>query len=310
MEPAEAFSLFLLRHLPRQKSRVPDQAPAQHDPLRLRKFRQKRLHAVSCKQVSVIADRRAALPLRQAVLLQIRRIIIIILLHPRVHDQFLQGIPVENLQKPWELLRALHAKTRLHRDPKPSVPAFSFIQFRKHGVEKAVQLLWKRQETGALPFAHDRPGGAAQVQVDLPVPEVLERSRKLQEALRPVRQDLRHHKEPSVILRQNFLELPFFEAALFMGLQKRGEILIQSAVYCRLGVPVHISGDALHGGKISFYRTHFSALPAFSLRLIFLNTRTALITSVTKKRCKTAWQTASPTDSFPSFFPLTMAFRP
>ena len=63
-------------------------------------------------------------------------------------------------------------------------------------------------------------------------------------------QDLRHHVKTLIVLRQHFVALPGFHAALFAGLQKRGEIFIQRAVDSGMGAAVEEGGDALHGGQV------------------------------------------------------------
>ena len=164
-----------------------------------------------------------------------------------MHNQLLQGILIKNLKKSQKFFRALHTGPGFHR--------YTHIRSRcgqsgKHSIQKAVKLLRKSQKARPLSFTHDSPGRTAQIQVHLPVTIISQTLCELQESLCPVRQNLRDDVQSSVVFRKNLLQLPLFEASLFVRLQKRRKILIQAAIHGRLGIAVNVSGDPLHWGQI------------------------------------------------------------
>ena len=166
VKPAESF----LRHrfsLPRSgsQSRVRDQSPAEHHPVRLGKLPGKLFHILRREQVAVVADGKGRLQKSSVKLLPVGCTPVAFLLYSGMDDQLTQGIAAENLQQRAKFLRAFHSQPCLYGN----LP----VRPGAHLIQKPVQLLRTGQKSGSPLFGRHRAGRTSQIQVDFLITELL-----------------------------------------------------------------------------------------------------------------------------------------
>lgn len=107
-----------------------------------------------------------------------------------------------------------------------------------------------RKQSGAAPLGDNRAGRTAKVQIDGIVAVLLQFFCQRKKVLRLVCENLREHRHPFVMLRENVIALA--GAHLFIC-NKWREITVSRRKIFVVGAPVHISGQPFHRGEIKLH---------------------------------------------------------
>ena len=215
--------------------------PPQHDPLKPRDLFRQGAQMLSVKQVAVIADREGTAPEGPGEGLLIRQALIHARPVPGVDDQLRQGIALVYLQNGGKLLRAVQTHAGLDGD-------FD-RRFVEHPAEKGVQRGRIRQHPRALVLGDHRARGAARVQVDLFIAQLLQLPGHRQKGLRAVGKDLGHQAYPLIVVRQDVPQVLQSEIALTVRGDEGGVIAVRAGKHGAVYSAVSGAGNALHGRK-------------------------------------------------------------
>ena len=164
------------------------------------------------------------------------RALVELLLHPGMDDQLRDGVLFVQRQQGVPLRRVAPADAGL--DGHPQVR-----QAVEYLAEAAVQLLRVGQQPRALVLGRYRSGGAAQVEVHLPVAPFVQLPGGPKEVVAPVGQQLGH----GVRLALYLIQLLLLEAQIGVGRQERGEVFVRAAEQLPVDLPPPAGGQALHG---------------------------------------------------------------
>ena len=159
-----------------------------------------------------------------------------------MNDQFLERIFVVNRKQILPLVGIRCAKPRFDRD--------AAVARRKNLIEKRVERIRPRKQPGAAPLGDNRAGRTAKVQIDGIVAVLLQFFCQRKKVLRLVCENLREHRHPFVMLRENVIALA--GAHLFIC-NKWREITVSRRKIFVVGAPVHISGQPFHRGEIKLH---------------------------------------------------------
>ena len=161
-----------------------DEPPAQHDGAHaLIPFR-KALDILPGAQVAIKAEGVFAVFQSICKGIHIHRAVIEGIPDPGMDDQQLYGILVVNFQQPGKFRRLCHTQPGFQGDGQGRI--------RKNTIQKPLQSIRVPEQPGAFSFGKHRAGGAAQVQIDLPVASVSALLRRPEKILYGFRQQLRH----------------------------------------------------------------------------------------------------------------------
>ena len=166
---------------------------------------------------------------------------------PGMDDQLGHGVLPEHGEQRRKLFRTVHADPGLHGNPEIRHHPRSAVE---HIVQEVFEKRRFREEARALFLCHDGARGAAQIQVHLAVAEIIEQLRRFQEILSPVGQDLRHHRDAAVVLRQYVPPVPLRDADVRPRGKKGRVIAVDARKNLMEGVPEHKARDAFHRRKI------------------------------------------------------------
>ena len=167
-------------------------------------------------------------------------------------DQLRDGVLFVQRQQGVPLRRVVLADTGLDGHPQ-------IRQALKYLAEAAVQLLRVGQQPRALVLGRYRSGGAAQVEVHLPVSPFVQFPGGPEEVIAPVGQQLGHGVRFALYL----IQLLLLEAQIGVGRQERGEVFVRAAEQLPVDLPPPAGGQALHRRGVQFYVNH-SAIPPVS----------------------------------------------
>ena len=161
--------------------------------------------------------------------------------HPGVDNELGDGILVVDVQDGPELLRVLDTQTGLDRDGSGGGG--------EDVLQQVVQFLRPPQHPGPLPLGGDGAGGAAQVQVDLPVAHPGQLTCRPEKVRPAPGEQLGHHIQVPVLLRQDVPQLPAGEHVVLAGGEKGHEIPVHPREEPAVGPAEQGSCDPLHGGE-------------------------------------------------------------
>ena len=233
---------FLICHF--SQLRIGQQSAPQHHLFCFRELPVKFLNVLHGKQIPIVTHRMDTFLRRLSEHFPVRMIFIIIRLYSWMNDQTGKRILIENVQKLLELLWLLLADSGLDGKLHPHLP-----HTVRNLPEKFVQLQRKSQESGAPPFGNHSSRRTAQIQIDLVITELPHLSRRPQEIVRLICQNLRNHTHPLIVLRQNIIQLPAGQLPSLIRCDKRRIIPINLMVKLMVRIPVHIAGNTLHRCK-------------------------------------------------------------
>ena len=201
--------------------RIGQNSPACHDTVHVRLHLCKTIIILSSKNISVIAYRIPALCPGFRKHSYIRSIFIEILLYPRMNDQLLQWIFIIYLQEMMKLFRRFHPQSCLDRD--------ADLAFFKHLVQKSVQPVGLRKETGSSPLCHNGLGRTSQIKIDFFISILTEFICRPYKVLGSVRKNLRNRIHSFIVFRQYILLLSGTEVPHLIRPDKRHEIFVKSS---------------------------------------------------------------------------------
>ena len=116
-------------------------------------------------------------------------------------------------------------------------------------LQQVVQFLRPPQHPGPLPLGGDGAGGAAQVQVDLPVAHPGQLTCRPEKVRPAPGEQLGHRIQVPVLLRQDVPQLPAGEHVVLAGGEKGHEIPVHPREEPAVGPAEQGSCDPLHGGE-------------------------------------------------------------
>ena len=200
------------------------------------------------KNISVIDDRMNALLQKHGKCLQIRRAPVQIALCPGMDCEFRNRIAVIYFKDlcgtvcTFQANPCLYGKTDL------------FFQAPADFFQKTVQGIQVSQLPRPSSLFYNRRHGAAQIQIDLPIPHPVHLFRCPQKILCPVCQDLRDKRYVRIVCRINILPLPVLEMMGVIGCGKRRKIFIYLvSEKPPVHIPVGKACDSFERGKIEFH---------------------------------------------------------
>ena len=154
-----------------------------------------------------------------------------------VDDKLPDGVAAENGQQGGPLRRILH--------PDPGFDGDGQVGSGENVGQEGVQRLGVGQKARPLPLGHHGTRGAAQVQVDLGIPQVLEHPGGGQEGLGLVGQQLGHHRHPLVVVWLEVRQPPPGEGAVGGGGEEGGVVPVQTGKASLVDLTKDPAGDPL-----------------------------------------------------------------
>ena len=169
--------------------------------------------------------------------LQADGVLVVVLPDPGMDDEPGDGVAAEEAEEGPELLLFHHAQPGLHRDGHGGL--------LKDLVEKPLQPGEVRQKPGPLPLGGDGAGGAAQIEVHLPVAHGRQLPGGPEEVFRVFGEELGHQGDGFVLLRQHLPQLPGREDVVLGGREKGGVVPVHPGEKAVVGPAELRAGDPL-----------------------------------------------------------------
>ena len=163
--------------------------------------------------------------------------------HPWMHRQAADRVCLQQGQQRRPLLRPLPADTGLDGN-------FHIRQGIENAVQQLSQQLRLAQQPRPLLLSRHGAGRAAQIQVYLLPATAAALLGGPDEVLRPVGEDLRHHRNTPVSLRIHLLQFLALETEISIGGHEGRHIQCCSSEHLVLHLPPAPAGKALHRGCI------------------------------------------------------------
>ena len=160
-----------------------------------------------------------------------------------MHRQAADRVCLQQGQQRRPLLRPLPADTGLDGN-------FHIRQGIENAVQQLSQQLRLAQQPRSLFLSRHGTGGAAQVQIHLRPTTAAALLGSPDEVLRPVGEDLRHHRNTPVSLRVQLLQFLALEAEIPVGGHEGRHIQRCPAEHLVLHLPPAPAGETLHRGCI------------------------------------------------------------
>ena len=137
--------------------------------------------------------------------IEIRRVIVIIPLQPRMDNDLAERITIVYLQNIFKLFRKLQPDPcfdgYIHQSP-------VFPKCLKYLLKKPVQPVRVRKKSASPSLSHHRSGRTAQIQVYLPISEFQKQAAGIRKLPGIIGQDLRHDTDPLIMFRFYLLPVP------------------------------------------------------------------------------------------------------
>ena len=166
--------------------------------------------------------------------------------HPWVDGQLPDGVAVENVQQRRKFLRRMHSQPGLYGDGNGTLG--------KHVVQKPIEGFRVSQHPGTLALGGDRPGGAAQIEVDLVIAPVADDLRRPEKILRHFGQHLWDGGKAHTVRLRQFPAFPLGKLAVDGGGEEGHIISVNLGEIFAVKTAVNAVRQPLHGGKIIAHR--------------------------------------------------------
>ena len=160
-------------------------------------------------------------------------------------DQQLHGISIVNFQQSGKLRCLCHTQPGFQGDGQGRI--------RKNAIQKPLQSIRVPEQPGAFSFGKHCAGGAAQVQIDLPVASVSALLRRPEKILYGFRQQLRHRLKVHSVRHGQFPGFPGCQRTVDRGGQEGHIIFIDTTEVFMVQRSIDAVGKPLHGSKIYFH---------------------------------------------------------
>ena len=229
------------RRLP-QQGRVRHQSTAYHDGV-VGKGLPHLPQVTDGGDVPVVAQRQRCVLCRPAEHLPVCCPLVELRPHPWMHRQAADRVCLQQGQQRRPLLRPLPSDTGLDGN-------FHIRQGIENAVQQLSQQLRLAQQPRSLFLSRHGTGGAAQVQIHLRPTTAAALLGSPDEVLRPVGEDLRHHRNTPVSLRVQLLQFLALEAEIPVGGHEGRHIQRCPAEHLVLHLPPAPAGEPLHRGCI------------------------------------------------------------
>ena len=182
--------------------------------------------------------------------IQVRLSLIVFFSRARMDDYLGNRVLIINLHQCIPFFRTL--------DPDPRFDGNAQIRIPKNLIQKAIQLLYIRKHACAASTCHHCAGRTAQIQVYFLIPILRQRLRRLHEAYRIARQNLRNELLYLIVLGKNIPQLPFPQSMLLIRHNERRKIPIRPRKIRIQRMSENVSGHPLQRGKVKFHSSSIS----------------------------------------------------
>ena len=201
-----------------------------------------RIHVLRTKDVTVVGHREGCARERLAIWLPARFALVAILLHTRMHDEFRERQAAIQLEDALVLGIVLQAQARLDRDGQRRAVA--------HIAQKHLELVEVTQKAGALALGNHRARRAAEVEIDLAIPQLGQLACGPHELVGVLGEQLRNDVQPLVVGGVDLLEcLAAKRITHARRGEKRGVVAVESAKTLSMHATGCVPRDPLHGGE-------------------------------------------------------------
>ncbi|MPM71725.1 hypothetical protein SDC9_118695 [bioreactor metagenome] len=219
------------------QSRVRNDPPAYHHRVHSGKAPGKFRHILLRHQIAVIGHRQAAGGKRVGKRVQMHLSPVKLPTQAGMDDQLLNGIAVENLQKPSKFRRVVVADAGLHRNQQTD--ALKYLR------KKRVQLLRAEEKARTLSLCRHGAGRTAKVQIHLVKAQLPRLLRSPEKVPCPFRHNLGHGGNARVILRSEVPQFLCGQLPFRRGGEKGRKVPVHPAEHLPMGFAEQPCGDSL-----------------------------------------------------------------